>query len=49
MYKYLLADEEDDEYECAAVLSKHEQDVKCVVWHPTDDVCVLSHCIYIYI
>ena len=30
--------QEDDEYECASVLHSHSQDVKKVVWHPTEEV-----------
>ena len=29
---------QDDEYECAAVLNSHSQDVKKVVWHPHEDI-----------
>jgi len=29
---------DDDEYECAAVLNAHSQDVKKVVWHPHADL-----------
>ena len=31
--------EEGDDFECASVLHHHTQDVKCVRWHPTDEVC----------
>ena len=32
--------DEEDDYECASVLSSHTQDVKCVSWHPTKDELV---------
>jgi cytosolic iron-sulfur protein assembly protein CIAO1 len=28
----------DGEFECAAVLMEHTQDVKAVAWHPREDV-----------
>ena len=31
----------DGDFECVAVLQEHTQDVKHVVWHPSEDV--LSH------
>ena len=34
----LIAVQEDDEYECASVIHSHSQDVKKVVWHPTEEV-----------
>lgn len=34
---FLLVDEED-EYECVSVVNSHTQDVKHVVWHPTQEV-----------
>ena len=37
---YVLVDE-DQEYECASVLSSHTQDVKCVLWHPHEDVSLM--------
>lgn len=30
--------EEDNEFDCLAVLSDHEQDVKYVQWHPHEDI-----------
>lgn len=33
-------DVEDDEYECAAVLNSHSQDVKHVTWHPDKPLAV---------
>lgn len=27
-------EEEDEDFECLAVLQEHEQDVKCLTWHP---------------
>jgi len=30
--------DEDDDFECAGVLSIHTQDVKDVAWHPYEDV-----------
>jgi len=30
--------DEDDDFECAGVLTNHSQDVKDVSWHPTDEV-----------
>lgn len=38
-----LADEED-EFECLAVLQEHTQDVKSVAWHPTEPI--LASCSY---
>ena len=35
----ILVLEEGDDFECASVLHHHTQDVKCVRWHPTDEVC----------
>ena len=34
----VLNDGED--FECAAVLNNHKQDVKCVCWHPHEEVSV---------
>jgi len=31
-------DEEGDNFDCASILSSHTQDVKCVRWHPTEEV-----------
>jgi hypothetical protein len=31
--------EADNEFECAAVLQQHTQDVKAVAWHPVEEVC----------
>ena len=30
--------DDGEEFECASVLHHHTQDVKCVRWHPTDNV-----------
>ena len=30
-----------DEYDCCAILNDHTQDVKCLAWHPSQDVCPL--------
>ena len=30
----------DDEFECVSVCHGHSQDVKSVVWHPTDELLV---------
>lgn len=30
--------DEEDEYECVTVINSHTQDVKHVVWHPTQEV-----------
>lgn len=30
----LEAGEEEDDFECLAVLQEHDQDVKCLAWHP---------------
>lgn len=30
--------DEEDEYECVTVVNAHTQDVKHVVWHPTQEV-----------
>ena len=38
-----LADE-DDEFECLAVLQEHTQDVKAVTWHPSEPI--LASCSY---
>lgn len=39
---------EDEDYECASVINAHTQDVKCIVWHPTEEVqsLFLSHFTY---
>lgn len=37
LFLFLPVDEED-EYECVTVLNSHTQDVKHVVWHPTQEV-----------
>jgi len=34
----LSAVDEEEEYECVSVLNSHTQDVKHVVWHPTQEV-----------
>ncbi len=28
----------DADFECMGVLMEHTQDVKCVAWHPTEEV-----------
>lgn len=28
----------DYDFECMGVLMEHSQDVKCVAWHPTEEV-----------
>lgn len=28
----------DSDFECMGVLMEHSQDVKCVAWHPTEEV-----------
>lgn len=38
---FVFAADEDDEYECSAVLGNHTQDVKRVAWHPTKDVSLV--------
>ena len=35
---FLFSVDEDDDFECAGVLSIHTQDVKDVAWHPHEDV-----------
>ena len=34
----------DADFECMGVLMNHSQDVKCVVWHPTEEVKSLYSC-----
>lgn len=34
----LSAVKPDAEFECMGVLMTHSQDVKCVAWHPTEEV-----------
>ena len=36
--------EEDEDYECMSVIHSHTQDVKCVRWHPSEEVCSREHC-----
>ena len=36
--------QEDDEFECLAVLQEHTQDVKSVTWHPSEPI--LASCSY---
>jgi cytosolic iron-sulfur protein assembly protein CIAO1 len=43
MTELIIADE-DDEFECLAVLQEHTQDVKSVAWHPTEPI--LASCSY---
>jgi cytosolic iron-sulfur protein assembly protein CIAO1 len=40
----LMIADEDDEFECLAVLQEHTQDVKSVNWHPTEPI--LASCSY---
>src|ERR1700731_3102915 len=35
----------DSDFECMGVLMEHTQDVKCVAWHPTEEVCASCHCL----
>ena len=37
---FLPTVDEEDEYECVSVLNSHTQDVKHVVWHPSQEVKV---------
>ena len=30
----------DSDFECMGVLMEHTQDVKCVAWHPKEEVCI---------
>ena len=32
--------DDGEEFECASVLNSHTQDVKCVRWHPTENVSI---------
>jgi len=32
-------DDEGENFDCASILSSHTQDVKCVRWHPSEEVC----------
>ncbi|KAF8828252.1 hypothetical protein HHX47_DHR4001000 [Lentinula edodes] len=32
----------DSDFECMGVLMEHTQDVKCVAWHPTEEVDILA-------
>ena len=34
----MLSVDDEEDYECASVLSNHTQDVKCVAWHPSLEV-----------
>lgn len=29
----------DSDFECIAVMMEHSQDVKCIAWHPKEEVC----------
>lgn len=40
----LIVADEDDEFECLAVLQEHTQDVKSVTWHPFEPI--LASCSY---
>ena len=35
---FFVAVKPDAEFECMAVMMEHSQDVKCVSWHPTEEV-----------
>lgn len=35
---FFVAVKPDAEFECMAVMMEHDQDVKCVSWHPTEEV-----------
>jgi len=35
---FLAVDEEGENFDCASILTSHTQDVKCVRWHPSDEV-----------
>ena len=35
---HFAVDEDNEDYECASVLSSHTQDVKCTRWHPDKEV-----------
>lgn len=37
---FSAAVDEEDEYECVSVLNSHTQDVKHVLWHPSQEVRV---------
>ena len=39
----LLLVNPDADFECITVLMEHKQDVKCVAWHPTEEV----NCFYL--
>lgn len=39
-FSFSLTVDEEDEYECVSVLNSHTQDVKHVVWHPSQEVKV---------
>lgn len=39
---HLLLVHPDSDFECMGVLMEHSQDVKCVAWHPTEEVELLS-------
>ena len=38
----LLLVHPDADFECITVLMEHKQDVKCVAWHPTEEVICFS-------
>lgn len=39
--------DEEDEYECVTVVNSHTQDVKHVVWHPTQEVGPTWICVHL--
>ena len=39
--------DEEDEYECVTVVNSHTQDVKHVVWHPTQEVDLTPLSVYL--
>ena len=43
---FFVAVKPDADFECMAVMMEHSQDVKCVSWHPTEEVIfVLAECL----
>jgi len=34
----VAVDDEGENFDCASILSSHTQDVKCVRWHPSEEV-----------
>jgi hypothetical protein len=41
-HDHLLLVHPDADFECITVLMEHKQDVKCVAWHPTEEVICFS-------